>query len=929
MPRTTTSTNAPVDLRDPRVKDSRGIPTSIQEGLLFGGLVSILRTGDIKEADRDRDISQDSFDEFSHLRGRTPMGLDQGIIEQEQRRQELRNPKVSIDQANEEGAELGLSFDKPIRRQALDIIIQRKKEELRRAAILQRYRSGGGFPAAAASTGAMFLGAMMDPLNIATAFIPSVAALRAGITAGRMGVKGAKVNSLLDKVASKPFLRGFTDGVIGESLIEPFVYQNATLEQRDYDLTDSFINLLAGGMLGGGIHVAGDRVINFLNRKAKARIEDAETAGEIFGETRGESAGRALPLEEAKARAQELFTRFIDGHHAARLRDPEFTNRLYNLLTKTLESGQKIDLEKELADLTPELRRPYAEAAELLDDLSPAERVEVMEQFQRKIEENEGSLLGDKAATLEATKRLEEAKVKQADQDFETNTADAEADVTRAELDELDEESAKLLEDSGLAVRNKEGKLEVEGTQELEQASAKLDATKSTITEAYLGVLNCRLAEDGINAQINPDGTVTQATSKPTPARNEKNLTEGTDDLELALEAGGAEPAPIRNELNESNPIPDQAPAPIRAEPMSPEVQAEINDFPELRHLIENRELMKQDLDAEVQADVAELNEMIDEMKARIRVQRQNDGRALAQKALGNTDPDSGANPVAPSPARGLDEELTTVTANNKEFYEPDDLDAQLAKFQKQGHTAVEVDGDEFDILANTLGNPKALELGENVRSAGGPKDVDRFEIDIDHLRRELGAGAEKPKPKPKPKPKAKKPAETGPSVSINGRNLSVGLMETRNARGLGQSSFGTKMVNPKKPRQEGTSRRGNNKDSKGPVRLIHEFQLDPATRQAGVTTSLKQGDRVEVVGTGDGKRPLVKDYAWEVRVHQDGKDGWTVVADGLRRDDAFDVARNTFVQIDEARFLNEEPSVSGRLGFESIRPEPKKKSDE
>lgn len=142
----------------------------------------------------------------------------------------------------------GLSLTVPddgIRSRALDILIERKKAERQREDIINRAPTGVGASSARFATNLAV--SAMDPLNIASAFIPVVgeakyAAMlgRAGGILGRTGVRAAV---------------GAAEGVVGAAVVEPLVYGAARQEQADYDLTDSLANIAVGTVLGGGLHV--------------------------------------------------------------------------------------------------------------------------------------------------------------------------------------------------------------------------------------------------------------------------------------------------------------------------------------------------------------------------------------------------------------------------------------------------------------------------------------------------------------------------------------------------------------------------------------------------------------------------------------------------------------------------------------------------
>lgn len=208
--------------------------------------------------------------------------------------------------------------DEGIRSGALDILVERKKEERRRQDILSRAPTG--FGATAARIGTALAASALDPLNVASAFIPIVgearyAAMlgRAGGAIGRAGVR-ARVGAL--------------EGAVGAALVEPIVYGAARQEQADYDLNDSLLNIGLGTALGGGLHVgigaAADAMNRGLNwRQVRANLAeavpsilqdagfDARRSALMAGISQGVT-GRAINIEPVISHAANMSERFAE-----------------------------------------------------------------------------------------------------------------------------------------------------------------------------------------------------------------------------------------------------------------------------------------------------------------------------------------------------------------------------------------------------------------------------------------------------------------------------------------------------------------------------------------------------------------------------------------------------------------------------------------
>jgi len=159
-------------------------------------------------------------------------------------------PTATIDKASAvaRAKDAGVSVEVPetgIPEGALDILIQRKKDEATRDALAAR--SPGGALLVAGQIGTAIAVSAIDPLNIASAFIPVVGEARyaamlakGGTVVGRAGVRAGV---------------GAVEGAVGAAVIEPLVYSSQRAMQADYDMTDSLLNVAVGAAVGGGIHV--------------------------------------------------------------------------------------------------------------------------------------------------------------------------------------------------------------------------------------------------------------------------------------------------------------------------------------------------------------------------------------------------------------------------------------------------------------------------------------------------------------------------------------------------------------------------------------------------------------------------------------------------------------------------------------------------
>ena len=128
-------------------------------------------------------------------------------------------------------------------------------------------RSRGGFGLGAAQFGVALAGSLLDPLNIASAFIPSVAAARGATLASITSPVQVARTSLAGRTTGSRFATGTMDGAIGAAVVEPLVFGAAALEQDDdYTLMDSFLNIALGAGLGGSLHAGFGKISDRINK---------------------------------------------------------------------------------------------------------------------------------------------------------------------------------------------------------------------------------------------------------------------------------------------------------------------------------------------------------------------------------------------------------------------------------------------------------------------------------------------------------------------------------------------------------------------------------------------------------------------------------------------------------------------------------------
>lgn len=148
--------------------------------------------------------------------------------------------------------------------EALNIKIERKREEIKRRAVIES--APDGFWAGTAKFGTGLAVSMADPLNIAASFVPVIAPIKYGkmlqqatTAAARTGVR-AKVGAL--------------EGAVGALLVEPIVLGAAMQEDSEYGLYDSLLNVTFGTVMGGGLHSVGGAIGDAVSKSSSNVKQD-------------------------------------------------------------------------------------------------------------------------------------------------------------------------------------------------------------------------------------------------------------------------------------------------------------------------------------------------------------------------------------------------------------------------------------------------------------------------------------------------------------------------------------------------------------------------------------------------------------------------------------------------------------------------------
>lgn len=173
-------------------------------------------------------------------------------------RNEPDTPLLDAQAARDKVSSMGLEIKIPeqgIRQGALDILIDRHREQAARQQVMAR-ANGGSF---GTQLGASVAASLLDPLNIASAFVPVVGEARYAAMLGRAA-------SPLGRAGVRAGV-GVVEGTVGAAIIEPLPLIASGMDQTEYGLSDSLANIAMGGLLGGGLHSIGGAVSDALRRR--------------------------------------------------------------------------------------------------------------------------------------------------------------------------------------------------------------------------------------------------------------------------------------------------------------------------------------------------------------------------------------------------------------------------------------------------------------------------------------------------------------------------------------------------------------------------------------------------------------------------------------------------------------------------------------
>lgn len=337
-------------------------------------------------------------------------------------RAEPETPLLTAEQARarikEEGLDLTVD-DSGIRAGALDILIERKREETKRKFILDN---------APASTVpvqllAGFAASVLDPINVASAFVPIVGEARYASLLAKAGKSAMARAAVRAKV-------GAVEGAVGAALVEPLVLYASAQDQADYGAVDSLLNVAFGSVLGGGLHSAGGYISDVRRGTLLEGVKAKSPA--IPGQTPAKISPQQFALRVDDDPMLALRDSLERGIQADRVRLAEDAGRQAR---ETLIPEIRAELQEVASGKLPNVRDLKAEQSAIQKTLDTLD-----DTFKARAKEFQGQRMSRKQAERAARDAIAEERQRLNERKAELESAtdvNRQAEIARGELNAL------------------------------------------------------------------------------------------------------------------------------------------------------------------------------------------------------------------------------------------------------------------------------------------------------------------------------------------------------------------------------------------------------------------------------------------------------------------------------------------------------------
>jgi len=262
------------------------------------------------------------------------------------------SPALSLEdqqaRIKEAGLEKHIKAQEGYNAEALDLIMGRKREELERQITRQSasdWYAPAGFIAGLGTS-------MLDPINVASNFIPGVGQTRAL----RMLQEGAKEGA--KGLALRRAVIGAAEGAAGSVVVEPLVAFARSQQQADYGMTDSLLNVAFGTVMGATIHPAVGAWGDYKRRQAQKKNPFITAPWEVVPPTDKTEALRHQFAQDALAKAREAGASMTEEQAYA-------SAALFDARARTVAYFENIDPEEYYERHRPEFEAELERMGEL------------------------------------------------------------------------------------------------------------------------------------------------------------------------------------------------------------------------------------------------------------------------------------------------------------------------------------------------------------------------------------------------------------------------------------------------------------------------------------------------------------------------------------------------------------------------------------
>jgi len=428
---------------------------------------------------------------------------------------------MSPEEANNEyGIQGRLSFTEPVSRTTARDLHDFHQRSAIREDVIARRETGVG-TGAVARFGVGLGAAVLDPLNIASAFLPGVREAR---VASVLGGAAAGVGGRLAVRA----LAGGSAGLVGAAALEPLNYWLSQQDQDDYTMGDVLLNLAFGTILGGVMH-SGIGLVRDRNAGLPAwspEMHEAALRHTLASVAEGRPIEAAAAMEFTAVRSAREELRSWMGSTTRVAREAE------DALSATESRAAAVSAaEERVASLRSEMDALRAEIADARARSPGEDRV-----TQQRIEEIDTELAG----TIPAARRADLERERTMLTEGSNPETDLDAARAAAEVEGLSAAASRTGRQAGLAQANL-----ARAQAALRRAESVLSARSDALTarEALVQELTARTLRrlaGRLGATLSPDEAADMASRivRARPAEARAAMDAALDDIARRTPAG-------------------------------------------------------------------------------------------------------------------------------------------------------------------------------------------------------------------------------------------------------------------------------------------------------------------------------------------------------------------------------------------------------